>query len=164
MTITDSTLKKCRPVRDLPPRHPRPGTTGQPKYPTIEEAIMASCWFNSDFPLHQRIFHHLVAAHIHVYTYIYIIYTYMGVSKNRGTPKLSILIGFSITNHPFWGTLIFGNSLISIFYMSFSNKISFVPSIPPLDALKCPRPWVTLQRHSTPKAFRSGYLSLMSWN
>ena len=29
---------------------------------------------------------------------------YMGVSKNRGTPKLSILIRFSIINHPFWGT------------------------------------------------------------
>ena len=28
----------------------------------------------------------------------------MGVSKNRGTPKSSILIRFSIINHPFWGT------------------------------------------------------------
>jgi len=28
---------------------------------------------------------------------------YMGVSKNNGTPKSSILIGFSIFNHPFWG-------------------------------------------------------------
>ena len=28
---------------------------------------------------------------------------YMGVSKNRGTPKSSILIGVSIINHPFWG-------------------------------------------------------------
>ena len=28
----------------------------------------------------------------------------MGVSENRGTPKSSILIGFSIINHPFWGT------------------------------------------------------------
>ena len=28
---------------------------------------------------------------------------YMGVSKNSGTPKSSILIGFSIINHPFWG-------------------------------------------------------------
>ena len=28
---------------------------------------------------------------------------YMGVSKNRDTPKSSILIGFSIINHPFWG-------------------------------------------------------------
>ena len=27
----------------------------------------------------------------------------MGVSKNNGTPKSSILIGFSIINHPFWG-------------------------------------------------------------
>ena len=32
---------------------------------------------------------------------------YMGVSKNRGTPKSSILIGFSTINHPFWGTTIF---------------------------------------------------------
>ncbi len=31
-------------------------------------------------------------------------YHYMGVSKNRGgPPKSSILIGFSIVNHPFWG-------------------------------------------------------------
>ena len=37
----------------------------------------------------------------------------MGVSKNSGTPKSSILIGFSIINHPFWsnwGTSIFGNT------------------------------------------------------
>ena len=33
----------------------------------------------------------------------------MGVSKNRGTTKSSILIGFSIINHPFWDTTIFGN-------------------------------------------------------
>ena len=35
--------------------------------------------------------------------------TYMGVSENSGTPKSSILIGFSIINHPFWGISIFGN-------------------------------------------------------
>ena len=34
----------------------------------------------------------------------------MGVSKNNDTPKSSILIGFSIINHPFWGTPIFGNT------------------------------------------------------
>ena len=34
---------------------------------------------------------------------------HMGVSKNRGTPKSSILIRFSIINNPFWGTPIFGN-------------------------------------------------------
>ena len=33
-----------------------------------------------------------------------------GVSKNHGTPKSSILIGFSIINHPFWGTPIFGST------------------------------------------------------
>ena len=37
---------------------------------------------------------------------------YMGVSLNGGTPKSSILIGFSILNHPFWGTPIFGNTHI----------------------------------------------------
>ena len=41
---------------------------------------------------------------------------YMDVSKNSGTTKSSILIGFSIINHPFWGTPIFGNTHIySIF-------------------------------------------------
>ncbi len=38
----------------------------------------------------------------------------MGVSKNRGTPKSSILIGFSIINHPFWGTPVFGNTYIDV--------------------------------------------------
>jgi len=37
---------------------------------------------------------------------------HMGVSENYGTPKSSILIGFSIINHPFWGTPIFGNTHI----------------------------------------------------
>ena len=38
---------------------------------------------------------------------------YMAVSKNSGTPKSSIFIGFSTINHPFWGTTIFGNTHIS---------------------------------------------------
>ena len=40
---------------------------------------------------------------------------YMGVSKNSGTPKSSILIGFSIINHPFWDTSIFGNTHMQSF-------------------------------------------------
>ena len=40
------------------------------------------------------------------------VYSYMGVSENNGTSKSSILIGFSIINHPFWGTTIFGNTHI----------------------------------------------------
>ena len=35
---------------------------------------------------------------------------YLDVSENSGAPKSSILIGCSITNHPFWGTPIFGNT------------------------------------------------------
>ena len=36
---------------------------------------------------------------------------HMDVSENSGfSPKSSILIGFSIVNHPFWGTTIFGNT------------------------------------------------------
>jgi len=39
----------------------------------------------------------------------------MGVSLNGGTPKSSILIGFSIINYPFWGTTILGNPNMFIF-------------------------------------------------
>ena len=39
----------------------------------------------------------------------------MDVSENSGTPKSSILISFSIINHPFWGTTIFGNTHIYIY-------------------------------------------------
>ncbi len=40
---------------------------------------------------------------------------YMGVSKNKGTPKSWILIGFSIINHPFRGTPIVGNTHILLY-------------------------------------------------
>ena len=45
-----------------------------------------------------------------------------GVSKNNGTPKSSILIGFSIINHPFWGTAIFGNIHIYIIYKYITKQ------------------------------------------
>ena len=41
----------------------------------------------------------------------------MDVSLNGGTPKSSILIGYSLINHPFWGTPIFGNTHIIYFPM-----------------------------------------------
>ena len=56
------------------------------------------------------------------------IYTksYMGVSLNRGTPK-SILKVFSIINHPFWGTPIFGNTHIyAISYTPCYTKYNHV--------------------------------------
>ena len=46
----------------------------------------------------------------------------MDVSKNNGTPKSSILIGFSIINHPFWGTPIFGNTHMLFTPLPTSNK------------------------------------------
>ena len=42
----------------------------------------------------------------------HITWLYRGVSENSGTPKSSILIGFSTINHPFWGTTIVGNTRI----------------------------------------------------
>ena len=47
---------------------------------------------------------------------------HMGVSENSGTPKSSILIGFSIINHPFWGTHMFGNTHIFGIYPRVANK------------------------------------------
>ena len=38
----------------------------------------------------------------------------VGVSKNNGIPKSSILIGFSTINHPFWATPIFGNTQVMV--------------------------------------------------
>ena len=40
----------------------------------------------------------------------------MGVSKNTSTPKSSSLIGFSIINHPFLGTIIIGNIHILLWH------------------------------------------------
>ena len=53
----------------------------------------------------------------------YCIYIYMGVSRNGGTPKSSILIGFSIINHPFWDTTILGNT--HIYMICYVNHLSW---------------------------------------
>ena len=44
----------------------------------------------------------------------------MDVSENNGTPKSAILIRYSIINHPFWGTPIFGNTHIG--FVSFRES------------------------------------------
>ena len=49
----------------------------------------------------------------------------MEVSLNGGTPKSPILIGFSIINHPFLGTPIFGNTLmITIGYENLTTEVT----------------------------------------
>ena len=50
---------------------------------------------------------------------------HLGVSENNGTPKSSILIGFSIINHPFWGTPIFGNTHLEEESMMFVTNFFF---------------------------------------
>ena len=43
-------------------------------------------------------------------------FSHVDISKNWGTPKSSILIGFSTVNHPFSGTPIFGNTHVASGY------------------------------------------------
>ena len=65
----------------------------------------------------------------------------MGVSKTNGIPKSSILIGFSVINHPFWGTPIFGNTHIpfegpQMCWLPSRKRvhiISHLPKKPPLE-------------------------------
>jgi len=57
------------------------------------------------------------------------------VSENNGTPKSSILIGFSIINHPFWDTPIFRNTHMDIAAASggaTAKRIVHLPRTSPL--------------------------------
>ena len=49
-----------------------------------------------------------------IYTWS-LIWTYMDVSENSGTPKSSILMGLSTINPPFWDTPIFGNTHMYVY-------------------------------------------------
>ena len=61
----------------------------------------------------------------------------MDVSGNSGTPKSSILIGFSIINHPFWGTSIFGNIHIFISGVEWNGMPFKEPNWPLLPSSNC---------------------------
>ena len=50
----------------------------------------------------------------------------LDVSENSGTPKSPILIGFSIINHSFWGTTIFGNTHLKRSGKSFYQNTFFL--------------------------------------
>ena len=56
---------------------------------------------------------------------------YMGVSKDIGTPKSSILIGFSIINHPFWVPLFLETSIWEWIIHSEQTKHCSGESTPP---------------------------------
>ena len=53
------------------------------------------------------------------------VWSNIDVSKNSGTPKSSILIGFSIINHPFWSTSIFGNPHIAVQQFHWRSFVEF---------------------------------------
>ena len=83
---------------------------------------------------------------------------HMGVSKNRGTPKSSILIGFSIINHPFWGTPIFWKQPY------YTCLILPSPSFPNGSGNDCNyeryshRPWPSPEWHFHGKKTRNNHL------
>ena len=55
---------------------------------------------------------------------------HMDVSKNSGTPKSSILMVFSIINHPFWGIPILGNTHIQEFCVCLFLMKAWLPPWP----------------------------------
>ena len=61
----------------------------------------------------------------------------MDVSENSGTPKSSILKGFSIINYPFWGTTIFGNTPLFI-HISCPQKEGMMPVLPRASSKQLP--------------------------
>ena len=107
---------------------------------------------------------------------------HMDVYENSGTPKSSILIGFSIINHPFWGTPIFGNTHIlqgeflgfhlpsAESYYQVDNSLKKLARILPFQAptLSEPRWWLkpltkTFEKTVHPN-FRSKKYTKNLWN
>ena len=62
----------------------------------------------------------------------------MDVSENSGTPKSSISIGFSIINHPFWGT---PNFWKNPYPFEIKNKSKY-PSLPIPGLPFCEKPGI----------------------
>ena len=86
-----------------------------------------------------------------------VLYVHMDVSKNSGTstPKSSIFKGFSIINHPFWGTPIFGNTyIVLVHYWGVMLCFSWKPRIlcscaHHKSCLAGPQPLKMSQQHAT---------------
>ena len=76
----------------------------------------------------------------------HMIVAHMGVSENSGTPKSSILIGFSIVNHPFWGTPISGSYLFGLHqgcqrFQHTHDTSNFLQFSAQVCRFACPFPW-----------------------
>ena len=96
--------QKSRGFRSLPTPPPSHDQTGLDSSPTriVSQRLRSGCQEAATLNPQKWLVHRRKAP------------THIGVSKNMGTPKSSILIGCSIINHPFWGTPIFGNSHMMI--------------------------------------------------
>ena len=98
----------------------------------------------------------------------------MGVSVNGGTPKTSILIGFSLINHPFGGTPIFGNTCMfehtkTNFWIPFKvgpyeSFFFFLVFFAPRNDLSIP--WITgdIFHHQLAELYNPAYLQLDFWD
>ncbi len=80
---------------------------------------------------------------------------YMGVEPKIGgkTPKSSILMRFSITNHPFWGTTMFGNPQPPHHFLCVFVTLQFGAPTIFIIALTCKRlPLISIDvlRHGSP--------------
>ena len=53
----------------------------------------------------------------------------MDVSKHKGTPKSSILIGVSIINHPFFGVPLFLETPIWIYYRQYTHVSDYKENV-----------------------------------
>ena len=85
--------------------------------------------------------YHIAHIFVQCFGYVDLSFSCIDVSKNSGTPKLSILIGIFIINHPFWGTTIFGNTRIDMqlfffggvcmFFKDLCYEVNFTSDLPP---------------------------------
>ena len=89
---------------------------------------------------------------------------HIDVSKNRGTLKSSILIGFSSINNPFWGTPIFVNPLFTYIWLISMVNVN----IPYMDAMGYTMnsydqsiPFAPENQHAYASYVHSSYLTLL---
>jgi len=94
-------------------------------------------------------------------TKTYTTIAYMDVSESSGTPKSSILIGFCIINHPFWGTPIFFEKPIWFTYTNRSHTPA-PPGLISMDFMKKSGGWFFKQR-GTKVVFKKPPCEMEAW-
>ena len=91
------------------------------------KCIYSHIYIYTDIYIYRYIYIYMcVCRFYNIYTYIYI-YIYMKVSWSGGAPKSSISMGFSIINHLFWVSTIYGNHhrICTYIYICYIDMIAF---------------------------------------